>query len=207
MGIAGAEKLHVGVDPDIINREALALVLRTEHTQPGEGYRVFPGLVNFTCSGNVSSLVFIARSSVIENAPGITFSFWTPLQLIGKKFTAKLSDSRTVTLQDIELALQPSWRDDIALYRAKFSPPLLFKSGDVLGIDQTPGGLTIQYVYNWGPENFVSSVTESIASNFVSSPVPVRDYPLLALEDYDCETCKPVGVGEEKGESIIYGCI
>ena len=110
--------------------------------------------------------------------------------MTGRNFEAKLSDFRE---QDIELVLQPSWRDDIALYRAKFSPPLQFKSGDMLAIDQALGGLSIQYAYNWGPENFVKFVTESIASSFVSTPLPVQDYPLLALDDYDCEACKPMG--------------
>ena len=91
----------------------------------------------------------------MDTAPGITFSFWRPLQLNGRSFEAKLSDSE-LTQQDIELV---SWR---ALYRAKFSPPLW--SGDMLYRTRLlEGSLYSMPIIAWGPENFVNFVSRLLA--------------------------------------------
>lgn len=175
------ERLQVGADSNVVRREAISLLLRTQHSQPGEGSRVFPGLVNFTCSGNITSILFIAESNIMGDTVSIIFTVWEPLQQTNTVFIARVRDSREV--QDIELVMQPppAQRDAIALYRANFPSPLKFKSGDVLGVDQLPvtEGLAIQYAYGWGPDNYVlkRADTQGDSSIFVTSPVAVQDTP------------------------------
>lgn len=191
------EQLLVGADSNVIRREAFSLLLYTQHTQPGEQSRVFPGLANFTCSGNITSILFIAENITVRDTLSITFSLWGPVPNTRTGvFSGGLGDTREVTWQDIELVSQPPHREDVAIYRANFESPLQFRSGDVLGIDQGPSpvGLAIQYAYAWGPENYVSQLqSDSVAnvSMFVSSPVAVQDFPLLALENNHCDSCKP----------------
>ena len=184
-GAEQGEQFQVGADQTTINREALSLILRTEHIQPGEGLRVFPDQGTFVCDGSINSLIFIAETTT--NTPGdlsasIRFSAWEPVQHTGRVFRGRMRHSREVRRQDLELISQ---RNDIALYRAVF-PSLDFRSGDVLAIDHSPG-LAIQYAYNWGPENYVFITNNSLeVSTFISSPVAIRDYPLLAVEDPQC---------------------
>ena len=171
-----------------IAREALSLVQLTQHTQPGEEMRIFPGLASFNCPGSISSILFIADS----NAPpesSITLSFWKPRDVSGRFLTASQGDSHEVIRKDIELI---SSSGNIALYRAALSSPLEFTSGELLGVSE--GGLALQYIYRQGPENFVffENTTDSGDSIFAGSPVAaVRDLPLLNLENFNCSgACK-----------------
>lgn len=184
----------VGADSDVIRREAISLLLRTQHTQPGERERIFPGLANFVCSGNITSILFIAeRSSRVEASVSITFSLWQPMPSEKQDvFSAQPQDSYEVTDQDVKIV---SLKGDIAIYRANLQPPLQFQSGDVLGINQgqSPQQFAIQYAYGWGPENYVLAVKslsdsgEVLSASFHRGPVAVQDYPLLAML---CESCK-----------------
>ena len=179
--------MFVGADTDDIAREALSLVQRTQHTQAGEELRVIPGLASFNCPGSISSLLFIAGNNTPPDS-SITFSLWNPSgSIMGRLLLASPVDSRKVVQKDIEL-ISSSGEDSIALYRATFSPPLEFTSGEMLGIQE--GGLALQYAYGQGPENFalVENTTESFT--FAGSPVAVRDLPLLIFEKFNCETCK-----------------
>ena len=171
--------LQVGADTNVLRREAISLLLRTQHTQLGEESRVFPGLVNFKCSSAITSILFIAERDTLEDSQSVTLSVWQPLQHTDAVFTARVRDSREVNRQDIE-QLRQVQRDDIALYRANFPSPLRFESGDVLGIDIT-AGLAIQYAYGWGPENYVLTDSEGDTSTFVTSPIAVQDTPLMTL--------------------------
>ena len=182
----------VGANPSDIKREALSLVQRTRHSQPGEELRVIPGLVNLTCSGSITSLLFIAGTGPSQQS-SLTFSLWSPTSVSGRVLWARMGDSREVTQSDIEVVYQPPPSgEDVALYRATLSPPLEFKKGELFGIGQGDGGLALQYAYGLGPENFVvtSNSTEPGIYLFTSGSVAVRDLPLLALENYNCGTCK-----------------
>lgn len=179
---------------EVIRREAISLLLRTQHTQPGEESRLFPGLANFICSGNITSILFIAeRSSTGEATASITFSLWEPIPSEEREvFFARPRDSYEVIGRDVEMV---SRKGDIAIYRASLQPPLQFQRGDVVGIDQgsSPEQFAIQYAYGWGPENYVlaaKSLSESgevLSASFHRGPVAVQDYPLLAML---CESCK-----------------
>ena len=184
----------VGANADVIRKEAISLLLRTQHTQPGEESRIFPSLANFECSGNITSILFIAeRSSTVEASVSITFSLWQPTPSEKREvFSARPQGSYEVTGQDVEMVSQ---KGDIAIYRADLQPPLQFQRGDVLGIDQgqSPEQFAMQYAYGWGPENYVLAVKslsesgEVLSALFHRGPVAVQDYPLLTML---CESCK-----------------
>ena len=167
-----------------IAREALALVQQTQHTQPGEEMRIFPGLASFNCPGSISSILVIADSNTSSES-SITLSFWKPSDSVSGRFLeASQGDSREVARKDIELI---SSSGNIALYRAALSSPLEFTSGELLGIRE--GGLALQYIYRQGPENFVfiENTNNSGVFMFAGSPVAaVRDLPLLTLENFNC---------------------
>lgn len=177
----------VGADKNDIEKKALSLVQRTQHTQPGEELRVIPGLASFNCPGTISSIFFIADSNDSPNS-SITFSFWNPSSTSDQLLLATQGDSYNVTQGNIELI---SSSGDISLYLAELSPPLEFKAGEVLGIEQKLDGLALQYVYGQGPENFVfsESLTKSGVFAFSAGPVAVRDHPLLDM-NFNCESCK-----------------
>ena len=153
---------------------------------------MFPGLVRFTCPGNITSILFIAEpnAALVEEAVPITFRLWETVKLTDREFTGRMVDAREVSRRNIELVSQ---RGDSAIYRATLQSPLKFDFDYdiVLGIDQSPG-LAIQYAYGWGRENYVLSTSQPAdnVSVFLNSPIAVQDYPLLALENNLCESCK-----------------
>ena len=120
----------------------------------------------------------------------ITFRLWETVKLTDREFTGRMVDAREVSRRNIELVSQ---RGDSAIYRATLQSPLKFDFDYdiVLGIDQSPG-LAIQYAYGWGRENYVLSTSQPAdnVSVFLNSPIAVQDYPLLALENNLCESCK-----------------
>ena len=190
---AGEDGVLVGADLDAITRKGLALVQRTQHSQPGELQRLLPGLATFSCPGSISSVRFIADSTAsLESF--VTISLWETVNTSGRALQVHLKDERILNQDNIELISQLLSDTDITLYRATFSPPLEFTGGEVLGIGQADSGIAVQYAYGQGPENFVLSTVDSPEpgnSTFISSAIAVYDLPLLALDEYKCsENCK-----------------
>lgn len=142
--------------------------------------------MRFTCDGSLDSLLFIAETDK-DTSIHITFWVWDPMVLANTVFVGQLRDNKTVNSTKIELVPSSPSREDIALYRATFQEPLRFMAGDVLGIHQSSGsaGGALQYVYNWGPDNYVLdslSDTPTGKSYFSHGPAVAPDYPLLAVE-------------------------
>ena len=181
----------VGAEVGAINREALSLVQRTQHTRPGEQLRLFPGLATFSCQGSVSSLLFIAENGTSQNST-LTFSLWKPGETSGRILMATIEDTREVKASELELVSKSLSQGDLALYRATLSPPLDFNTGDVFGVYHSAGAPALQYAYGLGPENYLGSAMsdESVQTLFTVSPVASNDLPLLALESYNCGNCK-----------------
>lgn len=180
---------YVGAKLEDIRKEALALVQLTQHTQPGEELRAIPGHLNFTCPGTISSLLLIAADLQDANS-SITFITLSPIHQPGHLLKAIKIDSREINKEELELVTQSSSGRNISLYRVHFSPPLEIKVGDLLGIGE--GGIALQYAYGQGPENYVirGFNRHKRAYEYIRSPIPVRDLPLMALEKYNCGMCK-----------------
>ena len=160
-----------------MQREASSFLLRTDHTQSGDA-RVFPA-IKFKCRGSLEGLLFVAEKGQ-GNGSDITFQAWAMVNSTNTSFTGRLRNKQTIQLADSTLLLD---RDDIALYRASFKGGLQFEVGDVLGIEQGPqsGDSGLQYIYDWGPLNYVFSYRVNDTSVFQNGLAIINDYPLVAV--------------------------
>ena len=169
-----------------IRREAVSLLLHTEHSERGD-YRVFPELP-FTCRGSIESVVFVAEtcSTGDTGTTATSIGIWEPVRHSRTRFTGRLHKSGVMSLSNIETV---SGQGNMKICRASFQTPLHFYEGDVLGIGQDSEfpGVSMQYAYSWGPENYILNSSRGAISHFLTGPALSNDFPLLALESYTCQ--------------------
>ena len=128
------------------------------------------------CDGSLDSILFIAE---IASHFGCG-NQWSSLTLF---LLAICKTTRQWTQQRFELVPSSLSRDDIALYCTTFQEPLQLWQEMCWVFTRAQGAL--QYVYNWGPDNYVlDSLSDSPAgtSYFTCGPAITLNYPLLAVK-------------------------
>ena len=127
----------------------------------------------------MEGLLFVAEKGQGYGS-NITFQTWGMVNATDTSFTGRLRNKQTIQLADSTMVLD---RGDIVLYRASFKEALEFEVEDVLGIEQGPqfGRRGLQYIYDWGPLNYVFSYTTNNTSVFQNGLAITNDYPLVAV--------------------------